>query len=43
MWILKGVVWEVNSDKWICNVKLIMWISKSKFQKESLEKWVSKS
>ena len=43
MWISKGVVREVNSEKWSCKVKFIIWISKSEFKKESFEKWVSKS
>ena len=42
MWILKGEVWEVNSEKWSCKVKFIMWIWKSEFKKESFEKRVSK-
>ena len=37
MWILKGVVWEVNSEKWSCKVKFIMWISKSELKKKVLK------
>ena len=43
MWISKGVVWVVNSEKWSFKIKFIMWISKSEFKKVSYEKWVSKN